>query len=427
MSLEDSVTQVFGSYPAPERIAPGAMGGASENASVPLRPLTPPVYRPPTAEMLSPGRLRWSASSPCKCRDPRGVRIMPMKTAVIVLFAVTASAQGWGRREAMRPWLQGRFEDAAQMFARMRSALPNVPQQLIWEAEFDIERGTFSTAAALLKQARDSETFDSAGLAERRLARLSFSIGRFADAQRIALEGRRWDGKNTDVLKRYSAMALVTLGEVALARGEPAIAASILGLARDKAKNASSIDGLEWARSQIDLALAQHALGSPQVALQTATAALVGSEREWGPSSLPVADALDAIGTIQIALSDFSSAESSLARSRARREVIYGSEHPKVAQSYLHLAHLRAAQHEMAEALTLTRRAVQIETAAGSGPNGRLALTLLDGAELLGGAGDVQEAKNWYESAVPVLEKELGPDSPRLSEARKRNSAIPRP
>jgi hypothetical protein len=51
-------------------------------------------------------------------------------------------------------------------------------------------------------------------------------------------------------------------------------------------------------------------------------------------------------------------------------------------------------------------------------------LALLDGAEILASVGEMDETRMCYASAIPVLEEELGPDVPRVSDARKRNAGI---
>jgi len=187
-----------------------------------------------------------------------------------------------------------------------------MPQTLLWEAEFEIERARFGQAAALIKEAQNNGTADSNSLRlpEKRLARLLFSVGRFADAQKTALDGRRWDGKDAAKLKGAAAMNLVTLGEIAFAKGDIATAISIWDKASAKSRNTSSLDGLEWIRAQ-------------------------------------------AIG-----------------------------------------------------------------------PNGKLALALLSGAEIYARTGQVGEATACYASAIPVLERELGRDAPRLEIARRRYSEL---
>jgi tetratricopeptide (TPR) repeat protein len=177
----------------------------------------------------------------------------------------------------------------------MRKLLPPMPQTLLWEADFEIERDRFSQAGALIKEAQSIGTVDSNlfQLPERRQARLLFATGRFAEAQKIALEGCRWDGKTVAKLKIRAAMNLVTLGEVVLARGDFATAISILEKASAKSRNVSSLDGLDWIRSRNDIAIAENGLGSIQAALEAAKAS-AAAELEWalqytrnGPARYP--------------------------------------------------------------------------------------------------------------------------------------------
>lgn len=302
--------------------------------------------------------------------------------------------------------------------------MPTFPQLLLWEAEFEIERARFGRAAALIKEAQIHRTFDTSELPERRLARLLLSAGRFAEAEKTVLGGRGWDGKDVRKLKVSSAMDLVTLGEVYSARGSFSEAIAILEKAREKAKNVASIDGLEWVRAQNDIAVANLSLGLVQEASQAAAQALSEAQRQWGSGSVPAMDALDTIGLICVSESRFDEAELSISRCRARREVLYGTVHPKVAQSVMHSALLRDTQMNRAEAVRLVSQSLEIEKTIVGGPNGRWALALVSGAEILVHNGQTADAKRCYEAAIPVLERELGHDVPRLESARKRYASL---
>jgi tetratricopeptide (TPR) repeat protein len=302
----------------------------------------------------------------------------------------------------------------------MRGKVEPMPQMLLWEAEFDIELARFSEAAALINEAKKTGTSDSNGLPERRLAKLFFSVGRFSEAQKLALEGSRWDGRDVAKLKLASAMDLVTLGEIALAKGDYATAISILEKAKGKAKNVSSLDGLEWIKANNDIAIANIGMGLIPAALQAANMALAAAEHEWGADSVPAIDSLDTLGLVQISQSDFNHAEDSLTRSRARRETLYRMDHPKVADSYIHAAFLHTAQGQTSEALDLIQHGLGIEKSLAIVPNGRWALALLAGAEIYAKTGKTDEATTCYASAILVLERELGPNSPRLEIARRR-------
>ncbi len=320
----------------------------------------------------------------------------------------------------MRPWLQGKFSEAEQTFAEMRS--PAFPQAFLWEAEFETERARFGQAAALIKEANRVETTDSRGLAEHRLARLYLSVGRFAEAQKTALSDHKWDGTDVRKLKVSSAIDLVTIGEVYLAKGRFSDAKVIFEKAQDAAKNISTIDGLEWVRAQNDIAVADLNIGLLSTALQEAGLALSAAERQWGAASIPSMDVQDTLGLVRLDEKRFGDAEVLLSQSRLRREALYGKSHPKVAASYLHAALLSAAQNHLGEAVRLTRISLEIENSLAAGSfNGRRALVLLSAAEVFGAAGQSQDAEDCYRSALPVLEKELGTDAPRVTEARKRH------
>ena len=294
----------------------------------------------------------------------------------------------------------------------MRPAIPNLAQPYLWEAEFEIERGRFGRAAALINEAKSLRTADSDELPERRQALLLMSVGRFAEAYKTALEGYRWDGRDARKLKVGAAMDLVVLGEITLEEGRFSDAIGILEKARDRAKNTSSLDGLEWVRAQNDIAVANVGLGATQAALVVAESALSAAETEWGMNSIPATDLIDTIGLIQGYQSDFKNAAISLAQSRIWRETTYGQSHPKVASSYMHAAVLSAAQTNNADALRFATHALEIEQSFAVGPNGRFALALLSGAEIFERIGETEKAKTCYQSALPVLERELGLDTP---------------
>ncbi len=347
-----------------------------------------------------------------------------MKAGLLFLFCASALAQGWGRSEAMRPWLEGRFVEADREFTRMRQVIPEMQVVFLWEAEFNIELARFGRAASLIGEAKRVAGRDPADLTERRLARLYSSTGRFAEAWNVALEGRRWDGRDVLKLKVSSPMLLVTLGEVLLARGEFSTAIAVLEKARTKAKNVSSEWGSEWVRAQNDIAIANLGLGSVQAASEVAALALSEADREWRAASIPAMDVVDTIGLIRLSQSRLDEAEDSLSRSRKRREEMYGPYHPKVGDSYRHAAFLSAARKDTAGAILLMSHGLDIERALATGPNGRWALALLSGAELFGRAGHVDDAASWYEVAIPVLERELGQAAPRLVNAREQRSAL---
>jgi tetratricopeptide (TPR) repeat protein len=197
--------------------------------------------------------------------------------------------------------------------------------------------------------------------------------------------------------------------------------------ARDRAEKPDSGFGFEWLQAENGIALANLGLGRVEEASQVADRTLAAAVREWGMASIPATDTLDVLGLVRLAHSRLAEAEAALSQSRARRERIFGKNHPRVAASYLHAALLSLARADNASALRSVRRALNIERElAVAGPNGRWAMTLLAGAEILAKVGQIGDAKECYENAIPVLEQELGPHVPRLEEARKRYAALPK-
>jgi hypothetical protein len=346
---------------------------------------------------------------------------MPVKAGLLLFFSALAFGQGWGAGDAKRLWLQGRFPEAEEQLARLRDLDRHSPwgedSTLVFEAEFETERGRLGQAAALIKETKKRVRLGNEPIVERRRARLLLAAGRFAEAWQAALGRRKWDGKDVRTLKLGVPMDLVTLGEVLLARGEFAAPIPVF----EKAKRGAKNDGwfaVEWFRAQNGTAIAHLSLGSLQTASDAAALALSQAEREWGAASIPAMDALDTIGLVRLSESKPDEADAALSRSRAWREDVYGMTHPKVAGSYLHAAMLAAARKDSAGATRLAAHAIQIERALAVGPNGRWALALLSAAETLAAVGRSGDAKACFKSADPVLERELGPAAPRLAAFR---------
>ena len=326
----------------------------------------------------------------------------------------------------MRPWLQGRFAQAEQKFLQMRAEVPGNfnTSILVWQSEMEMERGRFAAAAALLNEAKKANAPDIRGMAQRRFGCLLLSVGRFSEAEKNALEDRRWDG-DVHTLKLKFPMDLVTLGEVFLIGGRFSEAIQIFQQAQALAKKVSSIDGYEWFRAQVNIAFAYLEMGQLELAAEASQRALAEADREWGTPSIPVMDALDVMGAVQLARSDLKSAAESLSRSMQARESLYGPRHPKVAESYMHAAMLSWAEGNRDEAIRLTSESLAVEQSlAAGGPNARWAMARLAAAELLTKAGEANDALDCYQSAIPILERELGSDTPRVAEARKRFSAL---
>jgi hypothetical protein len=348
-----------------------------------------------------------------------------MKMGVIILaFHVPLWAQGWGYREAMLPWVQGRFLDAEKNFGRMGPVMapPMTEIFLAWEADFEIERGRYGLAASLLRDAKYGRGPDySPDTLQKRLARLYLSAGQFAEAERTALYGRRWDGKDIRKLESKATMNLVTLGEIYLARGNDDLAAGLLSEAAKHAKKNWSLDALEWIRAQNDLAAVSLRRGQVGVAEETAEQALATAIHEWGAQSIPAMDALDTMGVVRIAESKFDDAATALSQSRVFRESLYGARHPKVADSYLHAALLHAAQHDQEAAVQFALRSLEVQKASSAGgPNGRLALAQVAAGDVFAAAARADYAMESYKNAIPVLEAELGQNAPTVETARKK-------
>jgi len=344
----------------------------------------------------------------------------------VVLVGCAARAQGWGHREAMLPWVQGRFADAEANFSRMRPIAESMRDVFwVWEADFETERGRYGVAALLLQHAKAARESGSE-LPERRLGRLYVTVGRYGEAEKLALNGSKWDGTDVKKLKINAPMSLVTLGEVFLARGQYTGSLPIFEDACARAKKDWSLQSLEWVRARNDVAIANLRMGQTASARASIEQAFATASREWGPDSLPAIDALDILGLVLVAESKFQEADDALSRTRGLRERIYGVEHPKVADSYLHAAILAAAQHDNDAAIRFLNRSLQIQATASVGrPNGRWALALISAADIFTTAGHLDDARRCYLQGLPELEHDLGSDAPIVQRANKQFQSLP--
>jgi len=350
----------------------------------------------------------------------------------VLIFAVgclPVLGQGFGQREMLQLWMQGRFAEAELNFGKVEpGTIPTLREYFLsWRADYEIERARYGLAAALLEEAKQFRTpnSESQQLLEKRLARLYSSAGRFADAEKMALKGHPWNGADVRKLSLSSDMNLVTLGEVYLARGKFVQAIQILERASAEAKKSWKTDSPEWIRAQNDIAVASLGLGQTLAASQAASQALATAQQEWGPAGVPTLDSLDTIGLVRVYESKFQDAAEYLSQSLRMRESLYGDQHPKVGASYRHAALLSAAQMDNDNAVRLMTRGLQIEKSlAVGGPDARWALSLLEGADLFARTGRVDEVRQYYRTAIPILEPELGVDAPRLEDARKRAASL---
>jgi tetratricopeptide (TPR) repeat protein len=340
--------------------------------------------------------------------------------SLLLLLRLTGHAQGWGRSEAIRPWLQGHFNEAEQQFVQARSlyAGPDLPV-VLWQAEFAIDAGRFKAASALLKEASDYQH-----LKERREALLSFALGRYIDAFQKSLENHRWDRKDVSKLKVHSPISLTVLGQITFSAGDYTTALALFEKALHEAKRPDGLFALEWIKSENGIALTELQSNSPAEAAKAALSAVEAAQRQWGPSSIPAIDVLDTIGLVRMRESNWTEADLALTKSREWREKVYGTVHPKVAESYLHAAQLHAAQNDFEKAIPDLKRAIQIEKSLFLGPNGRSGVLFSEGAEIFIKAGQGAQGRELYDLAVPLIEREFPSDSPMLVLARKRQAAL---
>jgi tetratricopeptide (TPR) repeat protein len=349
---------------------------------------------------------------------------------ILLLVSMAQAQRPWGHRQAMAPWLQGRFTEAEQRFAEERAAIPPnmLATLLIWEAEMEIERGRYARAAALLNEGKRyySSTTNSPEMVGRRLAQLFCTTGQFALAEKTALGDAKWDGKSVDKLKINSPMDLNTIGEVYLAQGRYDEALAIFEKATLRAKKNWDSDGPEWVRAQINIARSKVASGRVADAYPNAEQAMSKAEKEWGSRGPLALDALETLGRISLAQARLSDAENAFAQVSELRKAVYGLDHLKVAETYMHLAELHLAQHDYQRAVKLGNQGLQLYQMILGGPNVQSALVLASMASIYSEAGRAADARSCYSNAISVLETNMGKDAPIVDQIRQKYTSLTR-
>lgn len=125
-------------------------------------------------------------------------------------------------------------------------------------------------------------------------------------------------------------------------------------------------------------------------------------------------DALNLLGLVEISMSNYADGHVHLQRALDIRIAKYGREHPKVAESLVHLAGIyRNKDLVMAENFyKVAGRSLQ----RSSGPHSQeLARVLTDLAGLYASTGRPAEAEPLYRQTINIYEKHLGPDHPDMA------------
>lgn len=326
------------------------------------------------------------------------------------IVAGLAAACAWGQQHTIDPrtaWLKGDFALAVSELAAISQSA--VASRMA--GEFEIERGNFPLAAALLKEAKARAYGDTGVWAERRRAGLACVMGDYATAQKIALDHIKWDGRTVAKLKVTSPILLNVLGEIYLRRGSHDLATDLFERSIREAGKAWSH---ERVIARLGIARARLQAGDLAAAHSAAAEAHEQARLEWGEFSIPALDAKDTLALVLLARGDLDQAETLVSVAAATRENLYGAVHLKVGESYLHVARVLAAKHDMANALKAADHAVEIHQQVLPRPNARVAAIIAESADVYEAAGQATEARKRREAAGRLVALYFGDDAPMV-------------
>jgi tetratricopeptide (TPR) repeat protein len=227
-----------------------------------------------------------------------------VKWILLLMASVPALGQ---QLSPQRLWLTGRFDEAKQVLVSRQSSAPDSGLDSM-AADFELERGNYAEANALLRRARPYSRIEALDKA---------------------------------------------LGQIYRVRGRPE-AREIFEKALPLARKGWPV---QWVAANVGLARARLSLGDPDAA--AAEQARDAAKGLWGNNSIPVLDALDALGMARLAQSRHEEAEQILNATLQVRISLYGAQHFKVGESFLHLARVEAACGDPDKAIVLADRALE--------------------------------------------------------------------
>lgn len=335
-------------------------------------------------------------------------RLAYIAAAILLLVAaLPVSAQSLSRLELLSSWLKGdpggteRSLSAALGLGRLQDFT------LRCAVDFETDRGDYSQAQQILTRA--TQLNGDKELISRREAKLRAAMGDFAGAEKAALKGRQWDGRDIKKLSVISPAALNALGEVYAARGLHQQALAIFEKSMKESRRQAP-DG--WTEAKVLGAFSLLALDDRKTALDAAEVALAFAREQWGDRSPRTLDALDVLGVALTALGRYREADDWLAVAIASRKSLYDRPHPKTAASLLHAARSMAAQGNHLAAIELAETGVREMQDSLPAANARTAWALAEAAEVYQIAGKEAAARGRLESAGRLAALFLGEDAP---------------
>lgn len=203
----------------------------------------------------------------------------------------------------------------------------------------------------------------------------------------------------------------------ASAAGRHAEASKILDEILAERRSAAPRDELAVALAEHDLGTAQLAAGSEDAALELLQASLKRREASVGPGHPEVADALNNLAVLHRNRGDLKRARAELERALRISEATLGEEDPAVAITLDNLGVVLLELGELAQAEERLEAAAALKRAA-FGPDAiELATVLGNLGALHLERGDVTGAEELGRQELAILERRLGQQHPRVAEA----------
>ena len=242
----------------------------------------------------------------------------------------------------------------------------------------------------------------SRGAAYRTAAQLDAAWTLFAAAR---AEATAWFGPvaaETVELVGELAVTAEARGDYPTARAltEDTLAATIALFGAEHPRVSAQLNNLgmiAWDLGDLDGCAAYHRRG------------LALSERLQGPESAATAISLHNLGVVDIDRGDLREAETVLTRALAIRERLLGPEHPLLASTLVSMGSIRRKQGQYVEAQAFLERALAIRTKVYGPEDANVAWSRIAIGWLFMARGDVPRAVDHFRVAVAIRDKTLGP------------------
>lgn len=341
--------------------------------------------------------------------EHRKCAVSTRRTFLSLLTALPAFGQSFSREDLLTPWLKGDPAGTERLLRASALASPRFQNfTLQCAAEFEPERGNYPEAWKFLAQA--AELTSNKEPIGRREAKLRCAIGDFTGAEKAALNGHRWDGRDVNKLKNLPPISLNVLSEVCAARGMHEAALAVLN--NKSSRQTPEAPAADRTDSKVLTVFSRLALNDAKTALTDAEEAVSVARNKWGEHGPRTLDALDALGAALTALGRYDEANGCFAFTLTSRKSLYKRAHHKMGSTLLHAARSLSGQGNYPHAIELAEEGLRVIQDALPAANPRTALALAKAADVYQSAGKPVEARERFESAIRVGALFLGDEAP---------------